>query len=249
MGDVDNWKFYDITHADHTYLNPLSPARIEEVLGLLDLQPRAQVLDVGCGRAEVLIRLAERFGVHGVGIDKSPFAIKRARDEAARRPHEGQLVFFHQDGAEYFAPPGSFDLAMCLGASWVFGGHAETLRALARYVRPGGSVLVGQPFWNRPPTVEYLTALEAPAEIYGTHAENVMAGEREGLAPHFTMVSAPEDWDRYEGLQWRATDRWARANPDDPDVVEVVSRVAAERNAYLRWGRDTLGWAIYLFRR
>lgn len=246
---MDSWKFFDITHADHVYLNPLSEARFEEVMGLLELAPGAAVLDVGCGRAELLIRLAERFGISGVGIDKSPFAIKRAREEAARRPHEGQLVFFHQDGAEYFAPPSTFSLGMCLGASWIFGGHTETLRALAKYVKPGGHILVGQPFWNRPPTVEYLTALEAPAELYGSHADNVLAGEHEGLVPVYATVSPAEDWDRYEALQWRAADRWAQANPDDPDLVEVLSRVAAERANFLKWGRDTLGWAVYLFRR
>lgn len=246
---MDDWKFYDITHADHLHANPLSAARLEEVMGLLDLSPRTQVLDIGCGHAELLLRLAERYGVSGVGIDKSPFAIKRARDEAARRPHDGQLVFFHQDGSDYFAPPGSFDLAACIGASWVFGGHREALRALARLVKTGGHVMVGQPFWNRPPTVEYLTALEAPSDIYGTHAENVFCGEEEGLVPVYALVSAAEDWDRYESLQWRAANRWAVAHPDDADVVEVLSRVGSERATYLRWGRHTLGWALYLFRR
>lgn len=246
---MDTWKFYDITHADHVYLNPLSGARLEEVMGLIGLSARHQVVDVGCGRAEFLIRLAERFGISGVGVDKSPFAIKRARDESARRAHDGQLSFFHQDGADYFAPAGTVDLAVCLGASWIFGGHSETLRALARMVKPGGHVLVGQPFWNRPPTIDYLAALETPAEVYSTHAENVFAGEREGLAPVYAVVSEADDWDRYEGLQWRASDRWAQANPTDPDVVEVLSRVASERAAYLKWGRDQLGWAIYLFRR
>ena len=33
------------------------------------------------------------------------------------------------------------------------------------------------------------------------------------------------------------------------DVPELVGRVAKERAAYLRWGRDTVGWAIYVFRR
>ena len=246
---MDSWKFYDITHADHTYANPLSPARLEEVVSLLELPPRAQVLDLGCGRAELLIRLAERYGIMGVGIDKSPYAVRRARDEAARRPHEGQLVFFHQDGSEYFAPPGSFDLAMCVGATWIFQGYRGTLGALARFVRPGGQILVGQPFWQREPPAEYLAHLEAPRDLYGTHADNVLAGEREGLVPIFAMVSAPEDWDRYEGLQWRAAQAFAAAHPDDPDLVELLSRVGAEREAYLRWGRDTLGWSLYLFRR
>ena len=45
-----------------------------------------------------------------------------------------------------------------------------------------------------------------------------------------------------------ATAEYARTHPDDPDLAEVVERVRKARAAYLRWGRDTLGWAIYMFR-
>ena len=63
-----------------------------------------------------------------------------------------------------------------------------------------------------------------------------------------TIVSNKDDWDRYEGLQWFSTAEYARTYPDDPDLAEVVERVSKEKAAYLRWGRDTLGWAIYIFR-
>jgi hypothetical protein len=63
-----------------------------------------------------------------------------------------------------------------------------------------------------------------------------------------TIVSSKDDWDRYEGLQWFATDEYARTHPDDPDLTEVAERVSKAKTAYLRWGRDTLGWAIYMFR-
>ena len=61
-------------------------------------------------------------------------------------------------------------------------------------------------------------------------------------------MSSKDDWDRYEGLQWFATAEYASTHPDDPDLPEVVERVRKAREAYLRWGRDTLGWAIYMFR-
>ena len=63
------------------------------------------------------------------------------------------------------------------------------------------------------------------------------------------MVSNGDDFDRYEALQWRATEAWVRANPDDPDRNTVLERNRQARDAYLRWGRDTLGWALYLFKR
>lgn len=63
------------------------------------------------------------------------------------------------------------------------------------------------------------------------------------------MQNAVDDWDKYEGLQWYATDEWVSENPDDPDVEEVLKRVSENRENYLRWGRETFGWAIYLFKK
>ena len=45
----------------------------------------------------------------------------------------------------------SYDAALCLGASFVFGSLADTVDALAPAVRPGGHVVVGEPYWRRLP--------------------------------------------------------------------------------------------------
>lgn len=70
----------------------------------------------------------------------------------------------------------------------------------------------------------------------------------EGLELVHTFVSSKDDWDQYEGLQWYATAEYARSHPDDPDLPELLERVTKAKGVYLRWGRDTLGWAIYVFR-
>ncbi|MBN1931561.1 MAG: hypothetical protein JW786_08150, partial [Desulfobacterales bacterium] len=52
-----------------------------------------------------------------------------------------------------------------------------------------------------------------------------------------------------EGLQWYAAETWASDHRDDPDVETVLKRVRKSKTAYLRWGRETLGWAIYVFKK
>jgi hypothetical protein len=63
------------------------------------------------------------------------------------------------------------------------------------------------------------------------------------------LVSNQDDWDKYEGLQWRAATEWASEHPDDPDVGEILKQVRRNRENYLRWGRDTIGWSIYVFKK
>ena len=95
----------------------------------------------------------------------------------------------------------------------------------------------------------YLEEIGESEETYETHYGNVQAGKELGLRLEYTLVSSEDDWDRYEGLQWYAAGEWARENAEDPDVSEVLEWVRKNKEAYLRWGRDTLGWAIYVFRK
>ena len=142
-----------------------------------------------------------------------------------------------------------FELTSCIGASWVFGGHAETLAALKRVTVPGGWVIAGEAYWRSEPPPEYLDASGQKRDSFGTHGSNIEAGEKLGLNLVHTLVSNDDDWDVYNGLQWYAADEYARTHPDDPDAAEIVERVAKERTTYVRWERDTLGWALYAFRR
>jgi SAM-dependent methyltransferase len=245
---MDTWKFFAISHRDHAVCNPLSLAKVDELVELLDLAPGSRVLDIACGKAEPLVRIAERYDCSGVGVDISPPFVADARAKvAARAP--GRFDILEGHGAKFEGEAGSFDVALCLGASFVFGGYRETLRALARWTKPGGLVVSGEPFWKREPDPDYLRGAGLEAGMFRDHAGNVAAALAEGLTPLYAIVSSDDDWDRYEGLQWRAAERWAAANPSDPDVGEVLQRQRAARDLYLRWGRDCLGWAVYVFRR
>ena len=245
---MDTWKFYGITHADHVVCNPTSTERLDELIGLLDLEPGASVWEAACGKGELLVRLAERRRIRGTGVDMSPYEIAVARERAAARAPAAELTIIEGDAAAHPPEPASVDLAVCLGASWIWGGHRGTLRALRGFVKPGGLVLVGEPYWRREPDPAYLVAAELAAGDFSTLHGNVEIAAEEGLTLLYALPSRDEDWDRYEFLQLRAAERWALAHPDDPDVDELLSRARRGTDAYLRWGRDTLGWSIYLFR-
>jgi SAM-dependent methyltransferase len=246
---LDTWKFYDITHREHMVCNPTSEEKLARLVQLVHLPRGARVVDIACGKGEFLIRLVEAYGAHGVGVDISPFCIAEAERRLRARVPQAGIAFIQMDGADFQPDPSrSFSLASCIGASWIFGGYAATLDALVSMVEPNGWVIAGEPYWLREPSQEYLRASGLTRDGFGSHAENVEAGERRGLELVHTLVSSNDDWDRYEGLQWYATAEYARAHPDDPDLADLLERVAKDKSAYLRWGRGTLGWAMYVFR-
>jgi cyclopropane fatty-acyl-phospholipid synthase-like methyltransferase len=245
---MDIWKYFGITHRDHLICNPTSAAKLDELVERLPLQPGARVLDVACGKAEALLRIVERHQASGVGVDISTYEVAEAHRRIAARGLEGRAVVINMDGAKHDTEPQSFDLAMCIGATWVWDGYAGTIEALKRKVVPGGLIAIGEPFKMREPDPEYAAAEPELAATLATHADNVAMAQQAGLTFLYAIVSSQDDWDRYEHLQTRAAELYAIEQPDDPDVPELLRRRREADERYLTWGRDTLNWAVYLFR-
>ncbi len=245
---VDREKFSRIAHEGIAFAAPIAEAKLADIESQLPLGPGTRILDVGCGRAEWLMRLVEGYGARGVGVDRSAGALAVARAEAARRGTSGAVDLREQDAADFDAPAASFDLALCVGSTHVLGGYRETLRALRRWVRPGGHVVLGEGFWQREPPQEYLDGFGGSRDELATHAENVAAALEEGFVPLYAAVSSPDDWDRYEGRYARNIELYVMEHPDDPEAPAMRDRIRRWRDGYLRWGRDTMGFALYLHR-
>ena len=161
----------------------------------------------------------------------------------------GGLSFHAVPFCDFDAGPDPFDAALCVGSTEAFGGYRETLGTLAALVRPHGRMLVGERFWRRRPHPDYLAALGMEAGDLLDHARNVRAGEEAGLVPICTAVATEEEWDRYESLRARALEDHARLHPGDPEAEAVWRQARRHAEAYEHWGRDTLGFGLYVFQR
>jgi cyclopropane fatty-acyl-phospholipid synthase-like methyltransferase len=246
---MDKWKYFDITHKHHILCNPMSNEKFERFCNLLSLAKDSRVLDIACGKGEALVRLAEKYGISGVGVDISPFCIRDCKEKHRQRASETDLTFIELDGAKYQPASGElFDVVMCLGASWIFEDHIGTLRALKKIAKPGGLVIVGEPFWLKEPDTEYLELTKMTRNSFRLHENNVYQGEEMGLTCLYTLVSNKDDWDHYETLQWWAVDNYIQSHMDDPDNQELLEKTKTAKDIYLKWGRDTINWGIYIFR-
>ncbi|GLV60136.1 hypothetical protein KDH_69590 [Dictyobacter sp. S3.2.2.5] len=106
---------------------------------------------------------------------------------------------------------------------------------------------MGDGYWKQEPSQEYLTALETTSDEFQTHADNVATGVSLGLVPMYACVCNEDEWDRFEWL--RMHERFAYRQPDDPDLPALIAQLHSWRDVYLRWGRDTLGFGLYLFQK
>ncbi|HEX8102497.1 MAG TPA: hypothetical protein VF533_07795, partial [Solirubrobacteraceae bacterium] len=154
------------------------------------------------------------------------------------------------DAGALDAAPGSFALTACLASTHALGGLAPTIARLAELTRPGGWVLVGDGYWRRPPEAPYLEALGAAADELPDYAALVRAGEAAGLRSVSVLAATQEEWDAYEWTLIGNGERRLAAAPDDPLAGALRGWVDAARDRYLApGGRDTLGFAIVLYRR
>ncbi|QBD79890.1 class I SAM-dependent methyltransferase [Ktedonosporobacter rubrisoli] len=246
---MDRFKYSTVSHQGLRYCNPFSATKVESIIELLDLARGDRVLDVGTGKAELLIRLIERYDVEAVGIDMSSPFLQEAHEQAALRVPPSRFTLLEEDATTFSGAPESFQFASCLGACHIFGGFRRTLNKLSQFVRPGGYLLVGDGYWKQEPDAAYLQALETTANELMTHADNVDAGVVSGLVPLYSAVCCDDEWDRYEWLHLWNVERYCQQMPTDPDVPALLKRIRSWRDIYLRWGRATLGFGLYLFQK
>jgi SAM-dependent methyltransferase len=246
---VDLQKFSAIAHRDHDYCNPIPAAKIERLLDLLPLDESSRVVDLGCGRAELSLRIIERFGSTVIAVDNSSYMLDAARERAEWTGALGRLHLDNIDIGHFRADPETFHLSVMLGAAGLGGGMGGMCRRLKEWTRSGGYILIGHGYWKARPHPDYLALLEASDAEMTDHAGNVKAGVEAGLIPMHAASASDDEWDEYEWKYCRSIERYAREQPDDPDVPAMLERIRKWRDGYLRWGRQTLGFAVYLFYR
>src|SRR4051812_40503141 len=114
---MDRAKFTAISHRGIAHCNPIGAAKVDGLVELLDLPRTAAALDLGCGKAELLLRLSEPYGLSPTGVARSAPLLAEARAQAAIRAPARRLPLHETDAATFAAPPASLDLAICIGAS------------------------------------------------------------------------------------------------------------------------------------
>ena len=236
-------RYYVVAESRHELQNPTSEEKIVLLGQRLGLRPGSQVLDIASGRGGPALLLARTFECSIEGIELTPDFHTPAVERAAERGLSHLVSFRLGDASNVELPSEAYDAALCLGATFVWGGLAPTIEALAGTVRPGGHVVVGEPYWRRQPLPEDYEERDEP---YTTLEETVQVFEASGLPVVSVIASSEDDWDRYETLHWLTVEEWLVANPSDPDADDIRARNQDRKRVYLRHRRDYCGWAIFV---
>ncbi|MTJ80573.1 MAG: class I SAM-dependent methyltransferase [Telmatospirillum sp.] len=243
---MDIPRIFTITESAHRIHNPITPEKLATLGAALRLEPRARVLDLGSGSGEMLCTWARDHGIVGTGVDMSRLFTEQAKIRAAELGVADRVTFIHGDAAGYVSEE-MVDVAACVGATWIGGGVAGTLGLLARSLRDGGIILIGEPYWRqRPPTEEGARGCLAGAGSDFFVLPDLIASFGRLGCDVVEMVLADQDgWDRYEAAKWLTMRRWLDANPDDDFADEVRTKLTTEPGRYATYTRDYLGWGVF----
>ena len=227
---------------------PLSPEKADRIIGALELRAGGRVVDVGCGTGEFLLRVIERYHVHGTGIDPDGKALAECRKKNAGRVAPELLKLHECKAAEFHWPRQRFDAAICIGSVHAFGGYLPTLQALKKRVLRGGILVVGDIFWRRKRVAAYRKVLGGDWPSFSTdYLSLARTGEQQGLALVYSAQSSPDEWDHFEGSFAKKRYQKALALPAGPKRKAAIETARRWYDAYLKWGRETMGFGFLVF--
>ncbi|MFF8641329.1 SAM-dependent methyltransferase [Streptomyces sp. NPDC015345] len=244
---MDLPRSFTIRESGHRVLNPFTIEKLALLGQAISPSPGTRVLDLACGKGELLCTWARDHGVTGTGVDISTVFLDAARARAVELGVADRVGFVHGDASGHVSddPVG---IAACVGATWIGSGVPGTVGLLRRSLAPGGMMLIGEPYWRREPEDE------ATAKACGLSRADDLLSLPELLTRFgdlgcdvVEMVLADQDsWDRYAAAQWLNIRRWLDANPEDELADELRAELTTGPVRHARYQREYVGWGVFV---
>ncbi|HAT1682405.1 TPA: SAM-dependent methyltransferase [Klebsiella oxytoca] len=243
---LDIPRIFTISESAHRIHNPFTPEKYATLGRVLRMKAGTRILDLGSGSGEMLCTWARDHAITGVGIDMSSLFTAQAKRRAEELGVSERVHFIHNDAAGYVAEE-KCDVAACVGATWIAGGFAGTMELLAQSLKPGGFMLIGEPYWRQlPATDEIAHACGVSSTTdFLTLPGLVSAFDDLGYDVVEMVLADQEGWDRYEAAKWLTMRRWLEANPDDDFAEEVRAELTLSPKRHVTYAREYFGWGVF----
>lgn len=243
---MDIPRIFTISESEHRIHNPFTPEKYATLGRVLRLKPGARILDLGSGSGEMLCTWARDYGINGTGIDMSSLFTAQAKQRAEELGVSERVHFIHNDAAGYITDE-KCDVAACVGATWIAGGVAGSIELLAKSLKPGGMILIGEPWWRQVPATEDIAqacGVSSRADFL-TLPALVASFDELGYDVVEMVLADQEGWDRYEAAKWLTMRRWLESNAGDDFADEIRAELTIAPKRHVTYTREYFGWGVF----
>ncbi len=215
---------------------------------ICQLTPETRLLDLCCGKAEMLCQWSRQWGIRGVGVDISPVFLAAAANRASELDVADRLTLVEADAGLYTPEAQAFDVVSCIGATWIGSGLIGTINLMKKALKPDGLLLVGEPYWITPPPAKLYADLYVSEDDFATLVGTLDRIEAAGCELVEMVLADQDSWDRYVASQWMTMDTWLSSHPDDPEADQFRTAMAQSKRTYLESQRAYFGWGVFVLR-
>ena len=122
-------------------------------------QHTPSLLDLGCGKGAVSVKLAAALQYNCYGIDGIPGFIEMAKEKAKEYGVDALCRFEAGDIREKINEPGTFDVIVLGAIGAVFGDYYATLTTLSEHLNPDGIVIINDAYIDETSDFQYPSLL------------------------------------------------------------------------------------------
>lgn len=219
-----------------------STETIIKLLRLLKLLPHSTVLDLGCGKGNILLKLTDELDICGLGIDGYEPFILLAQERAKISDLQKKCEFRHGDLREAVQNLNGFDVLIYTSVGALWQDWRETVGNLRRCVRPGGYIIIEEGFIREgsiSPSSDYLEYDELIGQLTG-HGDRILQ----------EITTAPEEIKQENAANTAAIRRRAeRLMQKFPEKKELFFAYIAEQEQQSLFIEKELTCATWLLQK
>jgi len=127
----------------YTFVSTGGKQTTEEFVSTLNLKPGMKVLDIGCGTGGSAFYMAEKYGVHVLGVDLSQNMLDIAYMHKGEMPEKVQnlVQFRYLDATQACFPENYFDVVYSRDAIMHIADKEPLYEKILTWLKPGGTLL------------------------------------------------------------------------------------------------------------
>lgn len=241
-------RFIKIAEMNQHFLHPFSQEKLLRLAAMCEVTAGTRVLDLACGKGEMLVQWARAYDLQGTGVDEDEALIDAAQRRANELEVWSQLQFVESEVLDFPQPFHQYNIVSCLNATWLDADTVSLITLMRESLKTtdGGLLLVGETFWQKLPPTEVCEAMGIAREDVPLLGELSAQFHAADVSLVDMLLATTEDRDAYYSQQWRAAYEWLHGHPNHADVPELHRWLKQNQQNYLQYEREYLGWGVFI---